>query len=151
MLLLVTIKSQSQSPFDTHFAPLQYEPGNSCYCPVPPCQPSGVLDLGVGCPFPQASNPVYMSWPHFLHGDPALRTSIDFIGGLEEPQADLHAFILDVQPDWGITLRARAAFQFNVLLERNEFPWTENISDKVSQDIIRPFLTSLIFRFCCPF
>ena len=32
---------------------LQFEPSNSCYCHGRPCLPSGVFDLGVGCPYPQ--------------------------------------------------------------------------------------------------
>ena len=39
-------------------------------------------------------NPIYMSWPHFLHGDKEL---IDGVDGLN-PDAEIHSFILDVDP-----------------------------------------------------
>ena len=39
-------------------------------------------------------NPIYMSWPHFLHGDPDLLRTVE---GLN-PDPELHSFILDVDP-----------------------------------------------------
>ena len=39
-------------------------------------------------------NPIYMSWPHFLHGDPDLLRTVE---GLY-PDPELHSFILDVDP-----------------------------------------------------
>ena len=77
----------------------------------------------------QAGNPVYMSWPHFLHGDSILTEAVD---GLTPPNVDNHSFILDIQPEWGITLSAKARFQFNVLVEPSEeWPWMANVKDKV--------------------
>jgi len=122
------------SPVEQTFHNPQFEPGNSCYCHGRPCLPSGVFDLGIGCPYPQAGNPVYMSWPHFLHGDSVLREAVE---GLTPPDVNNHSFVLDIQPDWGITLSARARFQFNVLVEPSkEFPWLANVKDKV----MLPFL-----------
>ena len=81
-------------------------------------------------PCEQAGNPVYMSWPHFLHGDSVLREAVE---GLTPPDVNNHSFVLDIQPDWGITLSARARFQFNVLVEPSkEFPWLANVKDKVT-------------------
>ena len=77
----------------------------------------------------QAGNPVYMSWPHFLHGDSILTEAVD---GLTPPNVDNHSFVLDIQPEWGITLSAKARFQFNVLVEPSqEWPWMANVKDKV--------------------
>lgn len=130
------IDSLRFSPREETFHRPEYEPANSCYsdCTSPRCLPSGVVDLGVGCPFPEPGNPVYMSWPHFLHGDPSLRAAVD---GMEPPSKDLHAFFIDIQPDWGITLAARAAFQFNVRLVRNGFSWMKDVSE---EEVILPFL-----------
>ena len=81
-------------------------------------------------PCDQAGNPVYMSWPHFLHGDSILREAVD---GLTPPDVNNHSFVLDIQPDWGITLSAKARFQFNVLVEpTKDFPWLSNVKDKVT-------------------
>jgi len=122
------------SPVEQTFHNPQFEPGNSCYCHGRPCLPSGVFDLGIGCPYPQAGNPVYMSWPHFLHGDSVLREAVE---GLTPPDVNNHSFVLDIQPDWGITLSAKGRFQFNVLVEPSkEFPWLANVKDKV----MLPFL-----------
>jgi len=75
-----------------------------------------------------------MSWPHFLHGDSILTEAVD---GLTPPNVDNHSFILDIQPEWGITLSAKARFQFNVLVEPSqEWPWMANVKDKV----MLPFL-----------
>ena len=53
----------------------------------------------------QAGSPVFMSWAHFLHGDPELREDVE---GIDPPDRDLHSFQLDIQPDWGTTLAANA-------------------------------------------
>ena len=39
-------------------------------------------------------NPIYMSWPHFLHGEDVL---LDGVDGLS-PNPENHSFILDVDP-----------------------------------------------------
>ena len=72
---------------------------------------------------------MYMSWPHFLHGDSILTEAVD---GLTPPHVDNHSFVLDIQPEWGITLSAKARFQFNVLVEPSqEWPWMAKVKDKV--------------------
>ena len=81
----------------------------------------------------QAGSPVYMSWPHFLHGDPVLRQSLE---GVEAPQRDRDEFYFDIEPIWGTTLAAHAAFQFNVLVSRNGYHGFDNIQQKV----MLPFL-----------
>ena len=65
-------------------------PENQCYCLTDPCLPSGLLDIS-GC---QKGSPIYLSWPHFLHGDPKLVTSVQ---GLS-PDENKHSFIIDMLP-----------------------------------------------------
>ena len=80
--------------------------------------------MGIGC---KPGSPVYMSWPHFLHGDSVLQSGVE---GLDPPNRTEHEFFLDIQPDWGVTLAAHAAFQFNVLVRRNGFSWFENVKKR---------------------
>ena len=54
-----------------------------------------------------------MSWPHFLHGDSILKEAVD---GVSPALRDDHEFYFDIEPQWGTTLSAHAAFQFNVLV-----------------------------------
>ena len=61
-----------------------------------------------------------MSWPHFLHGDSILREAVD---GLSPPVRDDHEFYFDIEPQWGTTLSAHAAFQFNVLVRYEKKNW----------------------------
>ena len=74
-----------------------------------------------------------MSWPHFLHGAPVLRERVE---GLEPPRREEHEFYLDIEPQWGATLSAHAAFQFNVLVDRDSYSGFENIQRRV----VLPFL-----------
>ena len=74
-----------------------------------------------------------MSWPHFLHGDPVLRQSLE---GVEAPARERDEFYFDIEPIWGTTLSAHAAFQFNVLVNRNGYHGFDNIQQKV----MLPFL-----------
>merc|ERR1712059_7819 len=62
-----------------------------------------------------------------------LREGVD---GLDPPDRELHSFTMDINPEWGITLAARASFQFNVLVENNGFSWMDGVEDKV----MLPFL-----------
>lgn len=113
------------APIEETFHSPQHYPENSCYCHSRVCLPSGVFDIGVGC---KTGSPVYMSWPHFLHGDPMLRNGVD---GLDTPNRDEDEFYFDIQPEWGTTLAAHAAFQFNVLVRKNGFSWMNNIEKRV--------------------
>ena len=74
-----------------------------------------------------------MSWPHFQHGDPVLRERVD---GVEPARREEHEFYLDIEPQWGATLSAHAAFQFNVLVDRDSYSGFENIKKRV----VLPFL-----------
>jgi len=118
-------KAYRFSPVEETFHSPQHHPDNSCFCDSRVCLPSGVFDIGVGC---KPGSPVYMSWPHFLHGDPILRKGVD---GLQAPDRDEDEFYLDIEPDWGTTLTAHAAFQFNVLVRKNGFSWLNNVEKRV--------------------
>ena len=39
-------------------------------------------------------SPVYVSWPHFMYGDPELRRGVE---GLS-PDAEKHEFFFDIEP-----------------------------------------------------
>ena len=68
-----------------------------------------------------------MSWPHFLHGDPNLRSMINGMA----PDEEKHSFIMDVLPKYGIALRAFARLQMNVEVNRNDgFGWFNNIKQE---------------------
>lgn len=77
-------------PNVTSFSSPDKVPENQCYCHQEPCLPSGLLDIS-GC---EPDSPIYLSWPHFLHGDPYLR---NLVKGLA-PDEQAHSFILDVLP-----------------------------------------------------
>ena len=47
--------------------------------------------------------------------------------GVEAPRRDDHEFYFDIEPLWGTTLSAHAAFQFNVLISKNGFSEFDNI------------------------
>ncbi len=78
-------------PEENSFSSPDRVPENQCYCLTPgSCMPSGILDIS-GC---QPGSPVYMSWPHFLHGDPKL---FETVNGLS-PDEDIHSFTMDLMP-----------------------------------------------------
>ena len=77
-------------PVTTSFSSPDRVPENQCYCLTEPCLPSGLLDIS-GC---QPDSPIYLSWPHFLHGDRKLRKTVN---GLSPSEVD-HSFIMDVLP-----------------------------------------------------
>ena len=57
-----------------------------------------------------------------------LRNGVD---GLDTPNRDEDEFYFDIEPEWGTTLAAHAAFQFNVLVRKNGFSWMNNIEKRV--------------------
>ena len=77
-------------PNVTSFSSPDKVPENQCYCHQKPCLPSGLLDIS-GC---EPDSPIYLSWPHFLHGDPYLRKLVQGLA----PDEQAHSFILDVLP-----------------------------------------------------
>ena len=110
-------------PEVTSFSSPDLVPENKCYCLSEPCLPSGLLDIS-GC---QPKSPLYISWPHFLHGDPNLRK---LVKGLR-PDEEKHSFTIDMLPKYGIALSALARLQMNVIVDKNDgFGWF----DKVAQE-----------------
>jgi len=116
------VKKVSVGEFDTlQFSPdrrsfdnKSREPSNACYCLEPQsCPPSGLLDIS-GCQ--PEGNPILMSWPHFLHGDPTL---LQGVHGLN-PDESRHSFIFNIEPRYGLSLTALAKLQMNLLIERED-------------------------------
>ncbi len=107
-------------PEENSFSAPDQVPENQCYCLTERCLPSGILDIS-GC---QPGSPVYMSWPHFMHGDPVLKK---LVNGLE-PDEDKHSFVIDMLPKYGIAWKALARLQMNVVVEKNDgFGWFSNV------------------------
>jgi len=73
--------------------------------------PNGVLNVSA-CEFKAA---VFMSKPHFLHGDPSLVTAVE---GLTPPNPALHDAYLDVEPLTGATINVAFRLQINALISR---------------------------------
>lgn len=71
------------------------------------CPPHGVFNAT-----PCALGPAYISFPHFLHGDPKLRERIE---GLE-PDVNVHSTYLDIHPTLGYTMAGITRLQINVMV-----------------------------------
>ena len=91
-------------PNVTSFSSPDKVPENQCYCHQKPCLPSGLLDIS-GC---EPDSPIYLSWPHFLHGDPYLRKLVQGLA----PDEQAHSFILDVLPVKILFPKFRLVFEF---------------------------------------
>lgn len=52
-----------------------------------------------------AEAPVYLSYPHFLNGDPSL---VDAVEGLK-PDPEVHSTFFKIQPKLGVTLSAKVS------------------------------------------
>lgn len=136
------------SPSETTFDSPTDSPENACYCLTQPCLPSGLLDIS-GC---KPGSPIYMSWPHFMYGDPQLRKDIEGMS----PDPEKHSFQFDVVPvrstadgrsdsdskwllslqKYGISLAARARLQMNVIVKPDkDFTWFQDIP----REIVLPF------------
>ncbi|XP_038214513.1 protein peste-like [Zerene cesonia] len=96
--------SLTESSFD--YSPSS--PENSCFCNGE-CGWSGVMNVSA-CRY---GAPAFLSLPHFLHGDPELRTKVN---GLN-PDPKKHSFYFGVEPRLGVPVDVAARFQFNVYLE----------------------------------
>jgi len=124
-----TFSTYRFTPDNTSFHNPRDQSANECYCleeNTSDCLPSGLLDIS-GCT--PDGNPIYMSWPHFLHGEDVL---LDGVDGLS-PNPENHSFILDVDPKYGVALSALAKLQLNVIIEKNSpFKYFENaLQDKI--------------------
>ncbi|XP_050066463.1 scavenger receptor class B member 1-like [Aphis gossypii] len=133
------VKAYRFGPDHRAFADPDHEPENKCYCPslnspsanstssssssttsmpmmstktnFPQCAPHGTFNVSL-C---QYDSPVLLSFPHFYMGDPRLREAVL---GMDEPDADRHEFYIDVQPEMGVAMRARARVQINLAVSQ---------------------------------
>ncbi|XP_059061330.1 scavenger receptor class B member 1 isoform X3 [Achroia grisella] len=85
---------------------------NRCFCPAgPPCAPNGLFNVSL-C---QYDSPIMLSFPHFYLADPALREAVE---GISPPVPEDHRLFIDVQPEMGIAMRARARIQINLAVSQ---------------------------------
>ena len=75
--------------------------------------------------------PVFVSFPHFLYGDPKL---VAAIRGLD-PREEIHDVFLDVEPQTGILARVGKRLQVNYQMKSQHLPATEPDSLDVAHDI----------------
>lgn len=130
-------------PPEDVFASPERMPSQECYCPAgPPCAPEGTFNASL-C---QYDSPILLSFPHFYLADPALR---DAVTGISAPIAEDHQLFIDVQPNMGTALRARARMQINLAVSQvrdikqvASFPdivfpiiWFEDGVDEVSPEM----------------
>ncbi|CAH2056216.1 unnamed protein product, partial [Iphiclides podalirius] len=85
---------------------------NRCFCPAgPPCAPNGLFNVSL-C---QYDSPILLSFPHFYLADESLREAVE---GISPPVAEKHRLFIDVQPEMGIAMRARARIQINLAVSQ---------------------------------
>jgi len=84
-----------------------------CFCTADPnvgCSvPNGLFNMS-SCQF---GSPIMFSWPHFFQADPALLKTVI---GLN-PDPEKHQTFIDVQPNFGSTLRASIKSQINLEIQ----------------------------------
>ncbi|XP_065176673.1 lysosome membrane protein 2-like isoform X2 [Sycon ciliatum] len=82
--------------------------------------PSGLLNIS----FIQGGFPIFVSKPHFLHGEPQLRDNAS-IHASRAPIGRILDTALDVEPITGVTLNAVKTLQTNLYIE----PYSGNLAD----------------------
>ena len=98
-------------PTDYFFQDYKHNPENAGFCTPPGnCLPAGVLNLSE-C----VNQPVIMSSPHFLFGDPKFLNDIE---GLK-PDSSKHITQLYLEPMSGVPMIANKRLQFNTLLRKD--------------------------------
>ncbi|XP_055847666.1 scavenger receptor class B member 1 isoform X1 [Episyrphus balteatus] len=107
------VKGYRFTPPETVFADVETHPENMCFCPAGEgsCAPNGLFNVSL-C---QYDSPIMLSFPHFYLADDSLRTAVE---GISPPEKEKHQLFLDVQPDMGTTLRARARIQINLAVSQ---------------------------------
>nr|CAD7571878.1 unnamed protein product [Timema californicum] len=106
------VKGYRFSPPTNVFGEVSKNPENDCFCPAgPPCAPNGLFNVSL-C---QYDSPVLISFPHFYLADPKLRDAVE---GISPPEKEKHQLYIDVQPQMGIALRARARVQINLAVSQ---------------------------------
>jgi len=87
---------------------------NYCFCTTPPGNVTDVCAAGVIRIFPCKSDaPLVTSQPHFLNGDIRFRALVD---GLD-PQEDLHATFIELEPNTGLMLRVDKKVQISLEIQ----------------------------------
>ncbi|KAJ0182901.1 hypothetical protein K1T71_000877 [Dendrolimus kikuchii] len=85
---------------------------NECFCPAgSPCAPDGLFNVSL-C---QYDSPIMLSFPHFYLADPKL---LDAVEGISPPVPEKHRLYIDVQPEMGIAIQARARIQINLAVSQ---------------------------------
>merc|ERR1712029_392135 len=84
-----------------------------CFCTADPnvgCSvPNGLFNMS-SCQF---GSPIMFSWPHFFQADPSLLKTVI---GLN-PDPEKHQTFIDIQPNFGSTLRASIKSQINLEIQ----------------------------------
>ncbi|XP_044738867.1 scavenger receptor class B member 1 isoform X2 [Chrysoperla carnea] len=100
------------TPPQNVFASVDKEPENMCFCPHgPPCAPNGLFNVSL-C---QYDSPIMISFPHFYLADDSLRTAFE---GISPADPEKHMLYLDVQPEMGTALSAKARVQINLAVSQ---------------------------------
>lgn len=100
------------TPPEDVFADLARNPDNDCFCPGgPPCAPHGLFNVSL-C---QYDSPVLISFPHFYLADPKL---LDAVEGISPPDPEKHRLYIDIQPEMGVALGAKARVQINLAVSQ---------------------------------
>ncbi|KAF2365423.1 CD36 family [Trinorchestia longiramus] len=103
------------------FASPDKVPENICYCyedkdeyslknDPDTCPLSGLRDAQT-C---RMGSPAYISFPHFLHGDPALTAAVN---GILEPDEERDQLYIDMIPELGVPMDVRARMQINMQVQ----------------------------------
>lgn len=75
--------------------------------------------------------PVFVSFPHFLHGDPRLVAAVE---GLQ-PNEDVHDSVFDVEPQTGLPTLAHKRLQVNYQMVDKRLPQTDAESVVLAESI----------------
>lgn len=106
------VKGYRFSPPLDVFADIDSNPDNLCFCPSgPPCAPNGLFNVSL-C---QYDSPIMISFPHFYLADESFREAVE---GISPPEKDKHQLYIDVQPEMGTALAARARVQINLAVSQ---------------------------------
>ncbi|KAF6208175.1 hypothetical protein GE061_016626 [Apolygus lucorum] len=94
-------------------APDMFNTKGTCFCiNNTDCAPDGVFDTSP-C---HVGVPIFMSFPHFLRGDPVLREPFE---GLH-PDPEKHDFYIDIQRMLGFTLGTVSRIQLNIQVQKSK-------------------------------
>jgi hypothetical protein len=75
--------------------------------------------------------PAFVSFPHFLHGDPSLVAAVE---GLS-PNADTHDSYLDVEPQTGLLVNVRNRIQVSYQMKSKKFPQNTDDSEALAHSL----------------